>query len=113
MASSTSPPALFEGKVIQNRGRGDCLFLALAHDLPDALEHGSLRTMLMSFIRANCNVKVGQHPFTALIQFQFMQTVAEYATYMDDRSKWGDLIDILLFFAPFPTPSAGLYQARQ
>ena len=101
VASSTSPPALFEGKVIRNRGRGDCLFMALAHDLPDALEHGTLRTLLMSFLRAKCNAKVGQHSFTALIQFQFMQTVAEYATYMGARSIWGGLVEILLFSRRF------------
>ena len=40
----------------------------LSHDLPDALGHGALRTTLMALLRASCDVEVGLHPFTALIQ---------------------------------------------
>ena len=77
MASTASTQALFEGEVIQNRGRGDCLFLTLAHNLPDALEHRALVTTLMTFLRANFDVEVGLHLlFIAHIRHQFMISLA-------------------------------------
>ena len=85
-----STPALLEGKVIQNRERGDCLFLALAHDLRDALKHGALRTMLMTFLLYGLIVTSKWGCIhSPLLQLQFMKAVAEYATYMGARSKWG------------------------
>ena len=102
-ASVASTPALLEGKVIQNRERGDCLFLVLAHDLRDALKHGALRTMLMTFLLYGLIVTSKWGCIhSPLLQLQFMKAVAEYATYMGARSKWGGLvIEILLFSRRF------------
>ena len=77
VASTASTQALFEGEVIQNRGRGDCLFLTLAHNLPDALEHRALVTTLMTFLRANFDVEV-HLLFIAHIRHQFMKSLTTY-----------------------------------